>query len=376
MSGVAERGLATESQAGAGQPAQPPTVMTVTGPVPGDALGITLIHEHLLFDGDWHHQPLDPAEQPIGETPLRLETVGWARKYGYAHLDNSHRLDVDEAADEAAEFAGKGGRTVVDVTPIGLGRDPAALVAIARRTGLNVLMGAGYYVAERHPPELAGRTVEDLTAEFISEIVDGVGPDRVRVGIIGEIGTSAVVTRTEENVLRAAARAQAATGVPLSIHHDMWGRTGPRVLEIARQEGADLRRTILCHLDLDARCEFEYFEAIAATGAYIGLDTFGHYDFYTYTRTPAWLATPRRVYATDWDRAERIAALAAAGHLDRVVVAQDVCLKVQLKRYGGFGFDHVLESAVPMWRAIGLDSAAVRSILVANPARVLAGVAV
>jgi phosphotriesterase-related protein len=161
--------------------------------------------------------------------------------------------------------------------------------------------------------------------------------------------------------------------VPLSIHHDIWGRTGPRVLEIAREEGADLRRTILCHLDLDARCEFEYFDAIAATGAYIGLDTFGHYDFYTYSRFGNWATNPRRVYATDWDRAERIALLAEAGYLGQIVVAQDVCLKVQLKRYGGFGFDHVLESAVPMWRAIGIDDAGIRQILVDNPARVMGG---
>ena len=349
-------------------------VITVTGPIAAEDLGVTLIHEHLLFDGAWHHKPLaDPARHAIGEAPLSLATIGWARKYGYDHLDNSHRLDVQEAAEEVRHFASAGGRTVVDVTPIGLGRDPSGLAEIARQTDLNVVMGCGWYVQERHPAEIADRTVEDLFAELVRDITEGVGPDRVRAGIIGEIGTSARVTPDEEKVLRASARAQAATGVPLSIHHDIWGRTGPRVLEIAREEGADLRRTILCHLDLDARCEFDYFQEIAATGAYMGLDTFGHYDFYTYSRFDNWATNPRRVYATDWDRAERIAALAEAGHIDQVVVAQDVCLKVQLKRYGGFGFDHVLESAVPMWRTLGIDDDAVRKILVENPARVLAG---
>ena len=205
------------------------------------------------------------------------------------------------------------------------------------------------------------------------EICDGIGPDRVRVGIIGEIGTSTVVTPGEEKVLRAAARAQATTGAPLSIHHEMFGRTGPAVLEIAREEGADLRRTMLCHCDLDARCEFEYFEAIAATGASIALDTFGHYDFYAFSRHPSWVASPKRVWATDWDRAERIVALFEAGFGRQVLAAQDVCLKVQLKRYGGFGFDHLLESSVPMWRSAGLDESGVRMVLVENPARVLAG---
>jgi phosphotriesterase-related protein len=348
-------------------------VMTVTGPVPAGQLGITLIHEHLLFDGDWHHEPItDPARAAIGETPLRMDTIGWARKYGYEHLDNSHRLDVDEAAREAAHFGAAGGQTVVDVTPIGLGRDPLALLAIARATGLNVVMGCGYYVHRRHPPELEERTVEDVAAQLIEEITVGVDGTGVRAGIIGEIGMTKVTAR-EEKVLRAAARAQAATGVPLSIHHDMFERNAARLLEIAREEGADLRRTIVCHMDQDARCEPEYFQAVAATGAYIGLDTFGHYDFYAYSRDPVWRAGPRKVFPTDWDRAERIAALCEAGSLDQVVVAQDVCLKIQLKRYGGFGFDHILESAVPMWRAVGLTEPQVRRILVDNPARVLAG---
>jgi phosphotriesterase-related protein len=350
-------------------------VMTVTGPVPAAELGITLIHEHLLFDGDWHHQPIaDPVRAAIGESALRMDTIGWARKYGYEHLDNSHRLDVNEAAHEAAYFKVAGGRTVVDVTPIGLGRDPLGLLAIAHTTGLNVMMGCGYYVHQRHPPELDARTVEDITAQLIEEITVGVDGTGVRAGIIGEIGMTTVTVR-EEKVLRAAARAQAATGVPLSIHHDMFERNGRRLLELAQAEGADLRRTILCHMDQDARCESDYFSAVAETGAYIGLDTFGHYDFYTYSRDPLWHAGPHKVFPTDWDRAERIAALAAAGELEQVVVAQDVCLKIQLKRYGGFGFDHILESAVPMWRSVGLDDAQIRLILVDNPARVLGGVA-
>jgi len=348
-------------------------VMTVTGPVPREQLGITLIHEHLLFDGDWHHEPLaDPARAAIGESPLRMDTIGWARKYGYEHLDNSHRLDVDEAAREAMYFKAAGGQTVVDVTPIGLGRDPEALLAIARATGLNIVMGCGYYVHRRHPPELEERTVEDITAELIEEITVGVDGTGIRAGIIGEIGMTTITAR-EEKVLRAAARAQAATGIPLSIHHDIFERNAVRLLEIAREEGADLRRTIVCHMDQDARCEPEYFHAVAGMGAYIGLDTFGHYDFYTYSRDSAWRAGPRKVFPTDWDRAEIIAALAGAGHLDRVVVAQDVCLKIQLKEYGGFGFDHVLESGVPMWRSVGLTELQISQILVDNPARVLGG---
>ena len=86
------------------------TVMTVTGPVTPEQLGITTIREHVLFDASWVHQPpVDGSSWEISETPLRMETLGWARKFGYAHRDNSARLDVDEAIAECAEFRCAGG---------------------------------------------------------------------------------------------------------------------------------------------------------------------------------------------------------------------------------------------------------------------------
>jgi phosphotriesterase-related protein len=348
-----------------------PAVTTVTGPVPAEHLGVTTIHEHLLFDASWiHRPPADPSLWEISEAPLRMETLGWARKFGYDHRDNAERLDVDEAIEEIGFFKRAGGRTVVDQTPSwGLGRDPRALRAIARATGLNVVMGCGYYEERRHPASLRERGVEEIAAELIAELTIGVGETGVRAGIIGEIGTSERFTAEEEKVLRAAARAQAATGVALSIHHGVWGRHAPRALAIAKSEGADPRRTLICHVDLDARCELAYYEEIAATGAYLGFDTFGQVEIYQYGGRQR----PGRVYPTDYERAEKVAALVEAGYLRQIVLAQDLLTKVQLRRYGGYGFDHLLLSVVPMFRALGLDERQIQMLLVDNPARLLAG---
>jgi phosphotriesterase-related protein len=344
--------------------------MTVTGPVRAEDLGVTLIHEHLLFDGDWHHRPVQEAgRRAIAESPLRLDTIGFARKYCYEHLDNSHRLDTDEAIREILFFKRAGGQTVVDQTPIGLGRDPRALRAIARESGLNVVMGCGYYVHERHPESLSERSVEDVANELVGDVTTGVGTTGVRAGIIGEIGTGNPFTEREEKVVRAAARAQAITGTPLSIHHDVWGRHAPRILRIVKDEGGDPRRTIICHVDMDARCPLEYLEEIASTGAYLSFDTFSHYEFYAYSGRQR----PNRIYATDWDRVERIVAVAEAGYLEKVVVAQDICLKIQLRSWGGFGFDHILDSIVPMFRMLGLTEQQIQLMLVDNPRRVLTG---
>jgi phosphotriesterase-related protein len=193
----------------------------------------------------------------------------------------------------------------------------------------------------------------------------------VRAGIIGEIGTGDPVTAREEKVVRAAARAQSITGAPLSIHHAVWGRHAPKILRICREEGADLSRTIICHVDMDARCPVDYLIEIASTGAYLSFDTFSHYEFYVYSNQFRGRGRRDRIYATDWDRVEQIARVAEAGYLDQVVVAQDVCLKIQLRCWGGFGFDHILDSIVPMFHQIGLTEPQIRQMLVDNARRVL-----
>jgi phosphotriesterase-related protein len=136
---------------------------------------------------------------------------------------------------------------VVDPTCRGIGRNPQALVRITQATGLNIVMGAGYYLQSSHPPALAAMSADDVAAEIVAEAREGV--DGVRIGLIGEIGVSADFTAEEEKSLRGAARAQAITGLPLMVHLPGWERHGLRVLDIAEAEGADLRHTVLCHMN-------------------------------------------------------------------------------------------------------------------------------
>jgi len=53
------------------------------------------------------------------------------------------------------------------------------------------------------------------------------------------------------------------------------------------------------------------------------------------------------------------------------MLAHDVCLKMQLKRFGGFGYDHILRSCVKMLQNRGVTPAQIDEMLVKNPARFL-----
>ena len=111
--------------------------MTVRGPIePGD-IGMTLAHDHLLCDS-------------------------WKIVQDYAFILDDEAV----ATDEAALFRAAGGNTICDPTNVGLGRDAEALARISSHSGLNVVMGCGWYRERAYPryvfEETAGELAERL----------------------------------------------------------------------------------------------------------------------------------------------------------------------------------------------------------------------
>ena len=372
-----------------------PAVETVLGPVAADDLGPTLVHEHLRIDlWPWFDAPEDdatPAERAVAaltvvDDPLVMEIV---RANPFAVRDNLVLDDVALAVAELGRFAAAGGRTVVDLTLDEIGRDPGMLRDVARRTGLNVVMGCGRYVARAHPMGLADLPEEAIRDEIIRDLTEGVavrdtedlavfgrgsgdespsgGPgstERVRAGVIGEIGTSDPIDPREARVLRAACAAQRETGTTLYVHLDPWGRAGHAVLDACEAAGVDLDRVVLAHLDASLP-DHAYHRSLAARGAWIGYDIWGDEDAYGGRGMP-----------TDDLRIAGVLVAHLDGWEDRLLVSQDVCLKSQLRAFGGPGYDHLLVDVRPRLEAAGLDPLEVDALLVDNPRRALTGAAV
>ena len=119
--------------------------------------------------------------------------------------------------EEVQLYADVGGKTMFEVTPRDLGRNPQGIAEVSRRTGLHILMSTGRYREEFYEPELWKRTTADIAAEFIAELETGV--DGIRAALIAELGANGYyVTPAEERIHRAAARAHLATGAPISTH--------------------------------------------------------------------------------------------------------------------------------------------------------------
>ena len=336
-------------------------VMTVRGPLPAAEMGVTLPHEHILNDCRcWWNPPKEADRQHLATSPVHPGIIGELRMDPFVNLDNCSLNDEPLAVAELSAFAHAGGRTVVDPTCRGIGRDPAALVRISEATGLNIVMGAGYYLQTSHPPSLRTMAVDDVADEIVAEAHDGVGDSGVRIGLIGEIGVSGDFTPEEEKSLRGAARAQRRTELPLMVHLPGWYRHAHRVLDIVGEEGGDIAHTILCHMN-PSFADMDYQTSLAARGAFLEYDMVGM-DY--------WYADQGVQCPSDEECARAIKQLIDAGFLDRILLSQDVFLKMMLTRHGGFGYAYVVRHFAPRLERNGASAAEVRTMLVDNPRRV------
>jgi len=332
-------------------------VQTVLGPVVADALGPTLLHEHLLIDL-W---PWFDTGDPAADAPVTPATIDRVRANPFAFHDNLVLDDPELTAVELAPFAAAGGRTVVDLTLPEIGRRPAALADLAGRTGLNVVMGCGRYIAGARPPELRGAPGGRLRDELLRDLLEGAGGTGIRAGVIGEIGTSDPLHPDEARMLWAAAEAQRQTGVGLVVHLDPWGRNGHAVLDHVLGGGADPTRLLLAHLD-PSLADLSYARSLTERDVSVAVDIWGDEDAYGGRSMP-----------TDGVRIAAVLAAFEQGWGDRLAVSQDVCLKSQLRAHGGPGYAHLVERIAPRLRASGLGDAELDLLLVHTPRRILAG---
>jgi len=308
-----------------------PHVQTVLGPIdPGD-LGFTLPHEHTQISL-WHIPARWDYWQLTRDEPLILE--------------------------ELAAFREAGGGGIVDLTMPAVGRDPVWLAGIARASGLSVVMGCGWYRGAYYPAEtlIDRRSVDDLADELVREATDGVGDTGIRPGIIGEIGTDKPwVSALEERVHRAAARAARRTGLGLTTH-SVLSPVGLEQLRIFEDEGADPSRVVVGHAD--SYPHLDHYLAIIERGAAI------EFDFLGMSFTPAERHGEGRIV-------ELLCELLSRGHVEHILLSQDVCHDSQLQRYGGNGYTYLASAFLPRLRDAGVSEAEIETLTVANPRRLL-----
>ncbi|MFQ5879998.1 MAG: phosphotriesterase [Dehalococcoidia bacterium] len=315
-------------------------VNTVLCPVSPDDLGVTSMHEHILFGlPGWE---LAPEE----------------------HFDRAAAFE--KIRSDLEEYRSLGGRTIVDCSGIALGRDVEFYSLLSKATGVNIVAATGFSEEIAIPGHFhffydRSRGVQHLERIFRDELRRGMaakGMTRAaaRAGLITVGNSWDKITRVEEMTYRAAAQAAGETGAAV-----MTQGVGQalRQMEILTGEGLDPGRIIIGHCD-DARAiDRERDEEIARRGAYVAYDHVGY-------------EPPSPDYALpDERRVELVVAMVAAGFVDRVILSSNAVGYPLGWEEPKHAFGHLLRSFVPMLRRAGIGEEAINIMLVENPKRLL-----
>ncbi len=328
-------------------------INTVLGQISRDQLGVTSSHEHIFIDMR-NCVDVTGNEPPCFTKKMDVTLREKIFDDPYAVLDNALLDEVDKAVFEIDYFKAHGGQTIIDCTPDEIGRDVNKLKEVSSRTGVNIVLGCGHYYHKAHFPTVKTATVKDLADEMRKDILVGIQGSSVKAGIIGEIGTSAVMSPDEKKVLKAAGIVGAETGKAIHVHTDLYTENGFEVIDILTAEGVKPNKICIDHVDVWLRPD--YIKALLDRGAYIEFDNFGK-EFYV---------NEKRRFAYDLERIRLLKHLIDLGYKKQILVCNDICLKSMWVSYGGQGYAHILRTVKNMAKENGIDDKTYMELLTDN----------
>lgn len=299
------------------------SIITVNGEIDKNSLGSTYIHEHLSVDLSAHKKDPD------------------------TNFD-----DVESLIDEIKNIKSKGIDSIVEVTNRGMGRNIEVMKRVADETGINVIASTGFYKEPFLPSYVYEMEEKELSKLLIKDLTEGIDNTDIKAHVIGEIGTSKdTMTDMEHKIFRVAARAHLETGRVFSTHTTL-GTYAIKQIEFMKKHNIDLSKVVIGHLDLN--CDSDYHLRIADNGCYLAFDTIG-----------------KNNYEKDEVRVKYIKNLIDRGHLNQIVLSQDITRKSHLKINGGIGYDHLIDNFIPKLLEAGITQSQIDKMLKENPRELL-----
>lgn len=339
-------------------------IQTVLGPIEPSSLGVTLTHEHLHIDNakwvsGFQHQSPQWVQQKWNN-PLDMENLWWIHHYPYSNKANVILTEEHDAwKQELKFFHQNGGRTMVDVTNHGIGRDVKVLKELSQATDVNLIAGTGWYVGASHPSDMTSMKQETLTQIMVDELTKGADGSDIKCGVIGEIGCTWPLQANEKKVLQATAIAQSQTGCPVIIHPGRDVAAPGEIIRVLQEAGGDISKTVMSHMDRSINTKEDLLE-FAKLGSIIEFDLFGwEISYYQLAKEVDFLSDAQRIaFFKD---------LVDEGYEDMMVMSHDIHRKCQLMKYGGNGYSHILLNVIPKMLLKGITQAQIDKMTIDNP---------
>jgi phosphotriesterase-related protein len=298
-------------------------IITVTGNIPASEMGTTLIHEHILVD-----------------------FIG-ADKTGY------HRWNREEVVSKVLPYLQEakdhGVNTILECTPVYLGRDPQLLKMLSEKSGIQILTNTGFYgaVEDKYIPDFAfDIDADSLAAIWIKEFEKGIEETGIRPGFIKiSVDTNSVLSEIDEKIVRAAIITHRKTGLTIVSHTTADGAAFAQ-LNLLEQEGISPRAWVWTHAQEGTP---EGRRRAAQEGAWISLDSVNKEELDIFLNM--------------------IIDLKSAGLLNRVLISHDAGWFDPDEPEGGefVGYTDIFTHLVPALKEKGFSQSEIDQLLIGNP---------
>lgn len=312
-------------------------VRTLTGDVPPESLGKTLIHEHLAVD--------------------------WGEMLGRPKiLDFEYDALRDKMVKALKEAQASGIGAMVECTPIGCGRYVDLFKDAAARATVKIVCSTGFFHESWCPMHPIARAfdIDMMTDMFVREITEGMGDTLIKAGIIKCATGEGRVSSKEEQVLRAAARTHKQTGAPIITHTT--GGLGNEQLDIFESEGVAPNEIIISHVGCEKDNWLDYSESLLRRGANISFDRIGEP---TFGNDEHWIGLIQNAIAK--------------GYIRQIMMSHDSAVLVhgynEIVNPGvelSGNFTYISKTFIPKLQLAGVTEEQLSIMLKENPQRVLA----
>ncbi|HEX8119991.1 MAG TPA: hypothetical protein VF549_01890 [Solirubrobacteraceae bacterium] len=314
------------------------TINTLDGPLDTADLGTVLMHEHIFNI---------TAEIQIAHPGFN----GW-----------DPEVEVPKARQTLTELKQAGVDTIVELSPIGLGRSLELIRPACEGTGLNVILATGLYTYDvlPRPWHFSGPGTlldgdEPLDELMRADLRDGIEGSGIKPGFLKCAIDAAGLTEHVDRVVRSVCRIHKETGTPICIHTAAGEERGLDALRVLDEEDIDPRRVMLAHCGDST--DLDYLEKLAGSGALLGFDRFG-----------------LNILLPFDDRVNTVVAMCERGHADKMILSQDAnCFSdwfppgLHEQVTPDWHFLHILQDVVPALLERGVSQDDVDKMLRHNP---------
>lgn len=314
------------------------TIETLDGPLDTGELGTVLMHEH-IFNITAEIQMVHPGFN------------GW-----------DPQVQIPAAQEQLRAVKAAGIDTLVELSPIGLGRSLDLIRRACEGSGLNVVLATGLYTYDVLPrpwhfigPGTLLDGPEPLDQLMKDDLTVGIEGSGVKPAILKCAIDEAGLTEHVERVVRSVCRVHKETGTPVCVHTSAPHERGRDALRVLAEEEVDPTRVMLAHCGDST--DLKYLAELAASGALLGMDRFG-----------------LDVLLPFEERVATVVAMCERGHAEQMVLSQDAScftdwfppgLREQVSP--NWHYLHVVNDVVPELLQRGVSQEQVDRMLRENP---------